>query len=114
MKTTIVVAAEARIEAEDIYNDYLQSQMESSYESNEDEFDKIEALNISELCRLSEYYTDNEHKLMKAYNQITFDVDGMKQVFCAIVNRDRIVINPRIFYRGHDPQQAYDAIYNKI
>ena len=51
---------------------------------------------------------------MKAYNQITFDVDGMKQVFCAIVNRDRIVINPRIFYRGHDPQQAYDAIYNKI
>ena len=30
---------EARIEAEDIYNDYLQSQMESSYESNEDEYD---------------------------------------------------------------------------
>lgn len=81
---------------------------------DEIEFDKIEPLNISELCELSDYSTENEHKLMKAYDQITFDVDGMKQVFCAIVNRDRIVINPRIFYRGHNPQQAYDAIYNKI
>lgn len=79
----------------------------------ETEFEQIDPIEFSEFCDVSNYSLANAHKLKKAYNDIVFNVDGSKQMFCVVVNNKRIVVNPRIFYRGSNIQKAYDAIYRK-
>jgi len=76
------------------------------YDQLETDLDKIELISISNFCELIHYDISHLNKLIKIFNDITFDVNGKQERFCSIVysglNRKnaKIFINPHIFYAG--------------
>lgn len=78
---------------------------------NPDEIDrnKIEPLTLNDFCDLIGYSQRQRARLCKIYSSIMFDVAGRKEYFCGFfltgsMTREtaRIIINPRIIYRGSD------------
>lgn len=73
---------------------------------------KTEAITILEFCDLIGYDKTKYKRLMNTYNEITFNINGSQQKFCAFVvqgtNLDdsHIIINPNILYSGTDKSKV--------
>lgn len=68
----------------------------------------IQPITFAEFCEHIGYSRDHIGRLFKEYQQITFEVDGHLERFCAFVVNDNnigessIFINPRVIYSGSD------------
>lgn len=76
------------------------------YNPFETDSEEIVYMTVSEFCKAIGHSYATSHRLRKAYSEITFDVEGKKELFCAFVydgiheEKAKIFINPRIIYSG--------------
>ena len=73
----------------------------------EKDLDLIEPMTVGEFCEAIGYDKTNASRLIKIYNEITFEVDGQEYLFCGYrwspKKQDmRFFVNPFIFYAGND------------
>ena len=72
----------------------------------ETDINKIIPLTIDEFCGEIGYNPNQRSRLMREYSRITFDVNGTQERFCSFCfdgahrGAIRIIINPRILYKG--------------
>lgn len=88
---------------------------------NPEEIDinKIIPLTIDEFCGEIGYNPNQRSRLMREYSRITFDVNGVQERFCSFCfdgahrGSIRIIINPRILYKGSyaDRVGEYGALF---
>ena len=78
----------------------------------ETDLSKVELLTMADFCALSGFDVKHINDLVRSYRDITFDVDGHKELFCSItydgVNKAGayICINPNILYSGKFPENV--------
>ena len=78
----------------------------------EKDLNKIELLSMADFCELIGFDVSHLNDLAASYKEIVFDVDGRKELFCAMtydgVHADtaKICINPHILYSGTCPDNV--------
>lgn len=78
------------------------------YNTDETEVDKIDLITLQDFCSGIGYKLHNLNRLINIFKNLTFDVDGRQERFCAFVydgtdrNTAKIVVNPHILYNGTD------------
>ena len=78
----------------------------------EKDLNKIELLSMADFCGLIGFDVAHLNDLVSSYKEIVFDVDGRKELFCAMtydgVHADtaKICINPHILYSGTCPDNV--------
>lgn len=78
----------------------------------EKDLDKIQFLSLAEFCNVIGYNISQLNRLLNIYKNITFDVKGKQEIFCAFAysgldrKTSRIFVNPHILYSGTN--------YNKV
>ena len=77
----------------------------------ETELDKIEYLSLPEFCSMVHWNPKQVWRVITAYRNLTFEYEGKRQYICAylwdrVSKGDRLIINPKILYRGSDPEQV--------
>ena len=79
---------------------------------SETELEKIDLMNLDELCKLVGYDKSQRSRLMRAFDSLNLECCGKKQRFCTFVSGDyrsgtvRIFVNPHILYRGNSWEQV--------
>ena len=82
---------------------------ENPYETD---WSEVKPVTLKQFCKMIHYDESQAARLRDTYGEITFEVDGEPQYFCAFVTTGReannpyIIINPRIFYAGTYPGQV--------
>ena len=67
----------------------------------ETELDKVEPMSFADFAKQIGYDSTHTSRLLAAYNKITFEVEGIRQLFCNVTfNPEYVIINPRVIYEG--------------
>lgn len=78
----------------------------------EKDLNKIELLSMADFCGLIRFDVAHLNDLVSSYKEIVFDVDGRKELFCAMTydgvhtGTAKICINPHILYSGTCPDNV--------
>lgn len=78
----------------------------------ETDLSSLELLTMGDFCALTGFNVKHLNDLVRSYREITFDVDGHKELFCSIaydgINKAGayICINPNVFYSGMFPDRV--------
>lgn len=82
---------------------------ENPYETD---WSEVRPVTLKQFCRMIHYDESQAARLKDIYGEITFEVNGKQQYFCAFVTTGReannpyVIVNPRIFYAGTHPYQV--------
>ena len=77
----------------------------------ETDLEKIEYISLREFCDLVHWNPAQVGRVITAYRNLTFEYEGKRQYICAylrdqISKEDRLIVNPKILYRGSNPEQV--------
>ncbi len=80
----------------------------------ETDLNLIEPMTLDELCEKIGYNKTNRHRLLKAYNEIQFQIDGRRERFLSIVSngiikdsgKSKMFVNPSVLYSGSEPESV--------
>lgn len=80
----------------------------------ETDLNLIEPMTLDELCEKIGYNKTNRHRLLKAYNEIQFEIDDHQERFLSIVGngiikdsgKSKMFVNPTVLYSGDEPESV--------